>query len=238
MLKVFLFISLSFALTAHAQNYTELFNGKTLQGWEGDTAYWSVRDGAIVGEIKPGKEIKRNTFLIWRGGTVSDFELIVSYRITARGNSGFNYRSAEVEGLPFAMRGYQADIDGAKRYTGQNYEELGRRILAYPGQQVQLPEVTGTIDDYAKNNVWTAAKLVTSLGNADSLKLSIKDDDWNELRIVAKGNRLQHFINGVLMSDVTDDDTKNRKMEGLLGFQVHVGPPMMMSVRSVRLRKI
>lgn len=232
---VFLFTSLS---VAHARQYTELFDGKSLQGWEGDTAYWSVRHGAIVGEIRPGKEIKRNTFLVWRGGKVSDFELIVLYRISARGNSGFNYRSEEVEGLPFALRGYQADIDGAKRYTGQNYEELGRRILAYPGQRVQLPAVTGPIEEYAKNNVWTAAKLIASLGNIDSLKLAIKDDDWNELRVVAKGNKLQHYINGVLMSDVIDDDIKNRKMEGLLGFQVHVGPPMTMSVRSIRLRKL
>ncbi len=125
-----------------------------------------------------------------------------------------------------------------KKYTGQNYEELGRKILAFPGQKVRLPPVEGALSDFAKKNIWTASELLSESGNIDSLKSFIKDNDWNQLRIVARGNNLQHYINGVLMSDVTDDDVRNRKMEGKLGFQVHVGPPMTIAVRSIRLKRL
>jgi len=217
--------------------YEELFDGVSLKGWKGDSALWYVKDHAIIGEIKPGKALTRNSFIIWQGGNLKDFELIVEYKISEKGNSGFNYRSEAIAEQSFAMRGYQADIDGAKKYTGQNYEELGRKILAFPGQTVRLPPVQGPISDFAKKNVWTASELLAESRNIDSLKSFIKDEGWNQLRIVAKGSRLQHYVNGVLMSDVTDDDVKNRKMEGKLGFQVHVGPPMTIAVRSIRLKR-
>ena len=226
------------ASSGQQQDFIDLFDGKTLSGWRGDPALWRVENGAIVGEIKPGEELKRNSFIIWEGGTPADFELVATYRLTGNGNSGFNYRSEELPDLPYALRGYQADIDAANTYTGQNYEERGRTILALPGQQVRLPPVDGEISDYAKRNTWTASEETGSLGDRETLKTHIKSGDWNELRIVAKGNHLQHYINGVLMSDVTDDDEKNRRSEGLMGFQVHVGPPMKIEFKDIRLKQL
>ncbi|WP_229738515.1 3-keto-disaccharide hydrolase [Parapedobacter pyrenivorans] len=223
---------------ASQSDFIDLFDGTSLSGWRGDTALWRVEDKAIVGEIRPGKELERNSFIIWEGGRPADFELIAEYRMSGQGNSGFNYRSEELADLPLALRGYQADIDAANTYTGQNYEERGRAILAFPGEQVRLPSVDGEISEYAIGNIWTAREKIDSLGNRDSLKQHIKQDDWNELRVVAKGNRLQHYINGVLMSDVTDDDEKNRKLEGLIGFQVHVGPPMKIAFRNIKLKNL
>src|SRR5256885_3274629 len=98
--------------------YEVIFDGKSLDGWEGDPKYWRVENGALVGEVTPETLLKTNSFLIWRGGATKDFELKVEYRISANGNSGINYRSVEVPGVPFGMRGYQADIDGQNRYTG------------------------------------------------------------------------------------------------------------------------
>src|SRR5690606_15415579 len=189
-------------------------------------------------EITPDMKLERNSFIIWEDGRPADFELITEYRLTGEGNSGFNYRSEEVPDVPFAIKGYQADIDAANTYTGQNYEERGRTILAFPGQKMRLPPVDGEISDYAKGNNWTAGVETGSLGDRDSLKTHIKREDWNELRIVAKGNRLQHYINGVLMSEVVDEDEKNRKFEGLIGFQVHVGPPMKIAFRNIRLKTL
>ncbi|MGK6350026.1 3-keto-disaccharide hydrolase [Parapedobacter sp. DT-150] len=220
------------------EDFEAIFDGVSLSGWRGDTALWRVEDQAIVGEIRPGKEIDKNSFIIWEGGRPADFELIAEFRLIGEGNSGVNYRSEEVPDVPFALRGYQADIDAANTYTGQNYEERGRTILAFPGQQMRLPPVDGEIGDHAKGNVWTAGIQTDSLGNRDSLKAQIKKGDWNEIRIVAKGNRLQHYINGTLMSEVVDDDEKNRKSEGLLGFQVHVGPPMTIAYRNIRLKTL
>ena len=82
-------------------------------------------------------------------------------------------------------------------------------------------------------------KIVTgSLGNIDSLKAVLNVDGWNEYHIVVQGNHLQHYVNGTLMSDVTDNDTVNRRFNGLLGVQVHVGPPMSIAYRNFRLKKL
>jgi hypothetical protein len=205
--------------------FVRLFDGKTFAGWQGDTAYWRIDSGTFIGEEHPDKELKANTFLIWRAGTPGDFELKAEYRISAGGNSGIQYRSEEVKDIPLALKGYQADIDGANQYTGQNYEERGRGFLAMRGQKVTLepnvkPIITG------------------SLGNSDSLKLHIKDSsEWNEIYIVAKGNHLQHYINGILMSDVTDNDTTARKFTGLIGLQMHVMPYMKVEYRNIWLKQ-
>lgn len=217
--------------------FVKIFDGKTLNGWEGDSTYWSVEDGSIVGVITPATIVKRNTFLIWRGGLTTDFELKVEYRISENGNSGINYRSEEVEDVPHALRGYQSDIDGKNKYTGQNYEERGRCIIAYRGQKVTLPNVMEPLQSVVKNNVWTAAVVTESLGDMDSLKEKI-NEGWNECHLIVRGNRMQHFINGVLMSDVTDNDTANRKFSGLLGVQVHVGPPMKVEYRDFMLKEL
>lgn len=222
--------------------FVEIFDGKSLTGWEGDTTYWSVRNGNLVGEITPTTLLKANSFIIWRGGTTGDFELKTEFRITEDGNSGINYRSEELTDVPNALRGYQADIDGKNNYTGQNYEERGRTTLAYRGEQVTVstqdnPDDPASLRANIKNNAWTKREVTGSLGDSDSLRTLIKSNDWNTCHIIAKGNRLQHFINGVLMSDVTDNDTVNGKRTGLLGVQVHVGPPMVVEYRNIRLKQ-
>ena len=221
--------------------FTQLFDGKTLNGWEGDTKYWRVENGCLVGEITPDKVLKTNSFIIWKGGEPQDFELIAEYRITTAGNSGINYRSEKLTEPPNALKGYQADIDGRNNYTGQNYEERGRTTLAYRGQKTTIDPLAkpgAALRDDVKNNAWTGLKVTESLGNIDSLKAHIRSDDWNEVHLIIKGNRLQHFVNGVLMSDVTDNDAANRKMKGLLGVQVHVGPPMKVEYRNIRLKQL
>ena len=97
-----------------------------------------MNEGAIVGEITAETLLKNNTFIIWNGGEVGDFELKVDYWISESCNSGVQYRSDRVKEVPFALRGYQADIDGGNRYTGQNYEERKRTTLAYRGQKTRI----------------------------------------------------------------------------------------------------
>lgn len=214
--------------------FTALFDGNSLVGWEGDPAYWRMEKGVLVGETNANTPpLEQNTFLIWEKERPGDFELITEFRISGAGNSGINYRSERVEGPPFALKGYQADIDGGNQYTGQNYEERGRTTLAYRGQKVTIPF---SPEAQSAGNAWSAMQVVASLGEAADLKKVIREEDWNECRLVVKGNRLLHYVNGVLMSDVTDDDTQNRKMEGLLGFQIHVGPPMKVEFRNARIR--
>ena len=222
------------------EGFVKLFDGKTMKGWEGDPTYWRIEDGNLVGEITPSTLLKTNSFIIWQGGQPADFELKVDCRITAAGNSGINYRSERLPDVPYALRGYQADIDGRNRYTGQNYEERGRTTLAYRGQKVVVngADAPGPLQASIKSNAWTKTDVTSSLGTTEELQGKIKSEDWNEIHLVVKGNRLQHYVNGVLMSDVTDNDTANRKMSGLLGVQVHVGPPMKVEYRNMRLKQL
>ncbi len=209
--------------------FASIFDGKTLNGWEGDPKYWRVEAGDIVGEITPETIVKSNTFLIWRGGEPADFELKAEFRITSGGNSGINYRSvvAPDKVTPsnrYAMRGYQCDMDGQRRYTGNNYEEKGRLFLAVRGQ---VTRVTGK----------RKPTVLASVGDPQELGKLIWDD-WNTVHIVARGNILMHHVNQHLMSVVIDDDAQGRMMKGLIGVQVHVGGPMQVRYRNWRLKNL
>ena len=212
--------------TNDTASFESIFDGKSLAGWEGDTNYWRVENGCLVGEITPDKLLKKNSFIIWRGGITRDFELKAEYRISDKGNSGINYRSvfAPDTNAPWAMRGYQADIDGKNQYTGQNYEERGRTFLAMRGQITRV-DPDGT------------RRIIGSVGDKDELAKFIKNGDWNEYHLIARGNVMTHILNGHVMSVVVDDDPKGRAFEGLLGVQVHVGPPMKIEYRNFRLKK-
>lgn len=207
--------------------FQPIFNGRTLEGWDGDPAYWRVENGSLVGEITPDTVLKSNTFIIWRGGRPKDFELKLEYRITPDGNSGINYRSAVVPDATtpsnkFAMRGYQYDFDGRKRYPGNNYEEKGRLFLAVRGQVTRVVGGRPPI-------------VVSTFGETDQMA-AVATDDWNTAHISARGSTLMHMLNGQLMSITMDDDVPNRPEDGLIGVQVHTGPPMKVEFRNIRLK--
>jgi hypothetical protein len=223
--------------------FISIFDGKTLNSWKGDPKYWSVENGNLVGTVTPETILKRNTFIIWQGAQPEDFELKLEYRISEEGNSGVNYRSSLIDTIPFALRGYQCDIDGKKRFTGQNYEERKRTTLAYQGENVIIntqinPDIKGGIRTNVKKNCWQTREVIDTLGTTDFLKSKIKDTDWNKVHLIVKGNKLEHYINGTLMSSVVDNDTLNRSNKGFIGVQVHVGPPMKVEYRNIELKEL
>src|SRR5882757_7586883 len=115
-LALFALGALTLAARAAEPGFQSLFNGKDLTGWEGLTEFWSVRDGAITGQTTTEHPLKTNTFLVWKGGDVKDFELRVSFKLTGQndknfGNSGIQYRSRVVDSAGFVLAGYQADMD-------------------------------------------------------------------------------------------------------------------------------
>jgi hypothetical protein len=156
---------------------------------------------------------------LW-SGVVSDFELTFKYRIE-KGNSGVQYRSKELPPGDFGpiISGYQADFEAGTKYSGILYEEKGRGILALRGQKTVIKPAA---DGGKKPLVEETGKV----GDSDAIQAAIKSEDWNEYKIVAKGNHVQHFINGMQTVDVTDEDTANASKEGLLALQIHQGPPM------------
>jgi hypothetical protein len=222
-------------------DFISIFNEKDLSGWVGDSTYWSVKDGTLVGEVTPETILERNSFIIYEKAQPSNFELKLEYKISNSGNSGINYRSVRIEKFPFALKGYQCDIDGKNRYTGQNYEEKKRTTLAYMGEKVTIPSMPDSISKTnlrknVKKNCWQTRIVSDTLGVLKQLKSHIKENDWNSVHLIVKDNRMQHYINGVLMSDVLDLDTENRANKGFLGVQVHVGPPMKVQYKNIKIK--
>ncbi len=157
--------------------FQPIFDGKSMNGWDGDPDFWRVEDGSLIGQTTVDKQPKQNTFLIWRGGSPANFELKLQYRLTGF-NSGIQYRSIELPDIKWAMKGYQADMDGEQRFTGQIYEERGRGFLALRGQATYIAEgkKPGLVGSLGRNNA--------------ELKGLIKADGWNDVDIIARGNTL------------------------------------------------
>lgn len=217
----------SVSRAADEGGWTTIFDGKTLDGWEGNPAVWSVRDGAITGQTSDEVKLTKNTFLIWRGGEVDNFELELEYRIVG-GNSGIQYRSFELPGSQWGIGGYQGDFEAGDRYSGILYGEAFRGILADRGETSELVRTAGKFEK----------KVTGSVGDSAEIQKKIRKEDWNNYRIVANGYRFQHFINGAQTIECTDNDEQQRRAVGLLALQAHVGPPMTVQFRNIRLKKL
>jgi len=214
--------------------FKSLFNGKDLTGWAGRPNHWSVQDGAITGITTSNNPAQGNNFLIAKDGdknlVVDDFELRLSFKFTGDwGNSGIQYRS--VDAGDFVVHGYQGDMEAGTNYTGILYEERGRGILALRGQKVVLKENPA-------NPKKAKIEVAGSVGDSKEIQASIKAGDWNDYVIIAKGNHLQHFVNGRQTVDVTDEQASKAAKSGILALQVHQGLPMKVQFKNIRIKKL
>ncbi len=204
-----------------AQQDVKLFNGKDLAGWEGDPRLWSVQDGVLVGETNgTDKKVGANTFLIWTGGELEDFDLVITARVTGGNNSGIQYRAKVLDKATWLVGGYQMDMHPKQDYLAMLYEERGRGIQCLRGQKVVLekgakPKETGKLP----------------LPEVDLAK-------FNEFTISARGNVVQHHVNGQLAAEITDNDAEKRSLKGILALQLHAGGPMKLEVKDVTLRRV
>src|SRR5439155_17352856 len=192
--------------------------------------------GAIMGKTTKENPAKGNNFLIAKVGdknlVVDDFELRFSYRILADNNAGFansgvQYRSKDLGN--FVVGGYQADFEAGSTFSGILYDEAGgaggRGIMAQRGELV----------------TWSAdgKKTVTGhLGTSEDIQAKIKPNDWNEYVIIAQGNRLQHFINGVQTVGVIDETEGKRLSSGIVALQLHAGEPMTVQCKNIRIKSL
>jgi len=201
------------------EGFIPIFNGKDLTGWDGNPKFWSVKDGAIHGETTKENPTKGNTFCLWRAGLVGDFELRLTYRLQG-GNSGIQYRSRDLGN--WVVGGYQAEAANASGRDGYIYDEKGKRgRMCLVGEKV----------------VWKDGKKQVT-GSLEVGEAYFKRDDWNEYRIVAVGNHLAHYINGVQTIDFTDEDPAARAMSGILALQIHAGGPMTVEFKNIHLKKL
>ncbi len=205
--------------------FVSIFDGKSLDGWDGDPRFWRIENGEIVGETTPSNVVTLNNFLIWRGDVLRDFELKLEFRISGS-NSGIQYRSAELPNVgKWVLRGYQADIDFTENYVGNVHDERGRGVISRRG------EVTRIVDG-------PTFKVVGTIGDSTLLRGVMNVTGWNQYHIIARGPVLLQFLNRQLMAVAIDEDSKNFTAEGVLGFQMHTGPPFKIQFRNVLYRKL
>ena len=223
------------AVTAPAEpaDMQPLFTGTDLAGWNGDPRLWSVKDGVIHGETTPEKVAAGNTFLIWKGGVLRNFELRLSFRCNATNNSGIQYRSRHItDGSvknAWVVRGYQHEIRNQNKLpdvSGFIYDEGGKR---------------GRICNVGERATWeptTGKQVAGSLIDAEEFMKVMKLDDWNDVVIRAEGNHIRHWLNGRLILDFTDNDPEKALAEGVLALQLHGGKPMWAEYRNIRLKSL
>jgi Domain of Unknown Function (DUF1080) len=234
-----LFLLLCLPLAAFAQEVPPeapdmkvLFNGKDLTGWDGSPDLWSVRDGVIHGETTDEKKAEGNTFLIWKDGKLADFELRLSFRCNAANNSGIQYRSRHItDGVKnkWVVRGYQHELRNEVDFpnvSGFIYDEGGKR-----GRICLIGEKGSWETDGKKT---ASANLIDQEGWKKLFKL----DDWNDVVIIGKGKNIQHYMNGKLVLDFTDNHPELALKEGVIALQLHAGKPMWAEFKNIRIRDL
>lgn len=211
-----------------------IFNGEDLTGWDGDARFWSVEDGAIVGETTEDTPTEANTFLIWEGGEPADFEVTFDYRFVIAtsdsfGNSGLQIRSERFEDpehpdLNHRVRGHQADMAVSDWIPGIHYDEGGRGILARRGQRVHIDAEGERHEE--------------RFAGEDALGEYINiHSEWNDYRVFAHGDTIRVSINNQLMHEVIDESPEGED-SGIIAFQIHQGPPMRVELRDVLLTRL
>ena len=206
--------------TEDEAGFRPIFDGATLDGWEGKPGWWSVENGAITSISTPDKPVKNAHYLFWTGGRPSDFELRFSYQL-AGGNSGVQFRSRKLPG--WDAFGYQADIEAGDKWTGAIFAHQ-RGGVALRGQSVDIDE--------------SGKRVVLPFADPAGLKAFVRKDGWNDYRIVAQGSEMALFINGHLMCHANDRDRQRALNEGWIGLQMHPGPPMTVRFKNLRLREL
>ncbi|MDE0819512.1 MAG: DUF1080 domain-containing protein [Opitutales bacterium] len=230
-MKNLLLLPLMAAASLFAKDdFVSQFDGKTLNNWDGDPKFWSVKDGAITGITTKETPTRGNTFAIYTGDQkLTDFDLRIDFKIIG-GNSGIQYRSFKKAGNQDGWRigGYQADFESGDRYSGICYGEAFRGILSLRGQKTTL-----SLNDKGK-----LQKKSETFGDTNEIGKAVKKKEWNSYRIVADGFHFTHYINDVKTTELIDNDEKNRRADGLLALQLHAGPPMNVQFKSIKVKHL
>jgi sucrose-6-phosphate hydrolase SacC (GH32 family) len=202
--------------------FRSLFDGKTLDGWKAaDMSYWSVEDGAITGKITQDHPLKNNLYLIWQGGEPADFEIKMKHRLRGSPgiNGGFQFRSKELPNHDVA--GYQMDNNLNTDWLVRLYDEHGRDTLAMRGQRA-------VFDEQGK----AQHTRIPEAEGAPWFKL----EEWHEYHLICEGPRLTLKVDGRLAAEVVDNDPKQQDFSGILGLQLHSGPPTTAQFKDIRLK--
>ena len=233
--------------------WTQIFDGKTLEGWDGNPEVWKAENGTITAESTAERKVG-TTYMIWRGGEPADFELKLEIKADFDIHSGVFYRGRVGPSPPrptasgragnaatprppqpaFAVpadpkwnvTGYSLDFDYALDNDG-NVQDTGGRSetqIAWRGHIVRMEP-------------GKRPRSIGSLGNREAMMGAMKSGDWNALHIIARGNQLTHIVNGQVMAILIDDDPAGRKTKGVIALQIEQYGSGRISFRNIWLKQ-
>ena len=236
--------------------WTSMFDGQTLNGWDGDKSYWHVHEGAIV--VESTCENPTGTiYLIWQGGQPADFEMKLEMKGEgAAVNSGVQYRGAIADpnrprGGRGGGRGVQAPCpSGAPRGTPPSFASQAKWDMVgpqfdfdghnrYTGQFYEQATGRGIIawrGQVVRTEEGKSPRLLATLGDRDELAGYVHIEDWNRLHLIARGSTMTHIVNGRVMSILIDDDPTKFRKSGLIGFEIEGTGKI--SIRNIWLKKL
>ncbi|MGB9603634.1 MAG: 3-keto-disaccharide hydrolase [Verrucomicrobiia bacterium] len=199
------------------EGWIDLFDGKTLKGWiqRGGKAKYTVEDGAIVGTTVTNTP---NSFLCTEQ-EYSDFILELEFKVDPKLNSGVQIRSQCF------------DKPTEVQWQGKTIKIPANRVHGY---QVEIDPSsrgwTGGIYDEARRG-W-----LFDLKNKPEASKAFKQNDWNKIRVEAKGDTIKTWINGVPAAELKDSMTP----KGFIALQVHQAKEAGLKVqfRNIRLKKL
>ena len=200
--------------------FTSLFDGKDLKGWQGNEKLFRVEDSAIVGGSMKAK-IPHNEFLTHKK-KFQDFELRLQAKLIGEGgNAGIQIRSRR-----------------------PNAEEMESRE---EGKRIPKHEMVGYQVDMGKawNQVWWGKlydesrrrKVLAGPKDETALEKLVKWNEWNDYRILCEGPRIRIWLNDELTVDYTEQ-AEDIADSGIIGLQIHGGPPSEAWYRNIRVREI
>ncbi len=211
-------LTLSAPAILHAEEWIDLFDGQTLNGWIQRNGYatYEVVDGTILGRTSPGSP---NSFLCTTRN-FGDFELQFEVRVHDKLNSGVMIRSSQKTSA-----------------TGKGRNNAIGRVY---GPQVEI-EASGE-DGAESGYIYGEATGRGWLTPDDELipHREMRDGAWNSFRIVAQGPRIRTWINGKPIEDLADEEIYRTHAGGFIGLQVHgIRPgsgPYDVAWRNIRIR--
>ena len=219
-------VAVASATAAEHGGFSPIFDGESLDGWRvlpaEQKAAWSVRGGLLVGNTD-GK----GSDLIWKADDLGDFELKLAYRFRTPGNSGIHIRGRLGESKSHRVKGYHADFGhvdiGPDVLGAWDFHGTPRgSVLVERGHRV-------VIDESGEKHM---TRIESALTRED-----LRKHGWNEVHVVARGYRLFFTINQRMASEVIDHEAPKRIERGVIGLQLHGGPPMTIEFRDIRLRR-
>lgn len=205
---------------------TPLFNGETLQGWEGNKEYFRVQEGAIVAG-RLDQLIPQNEFLCTTK-EYQDFDLRLKAKLVGEGdNGGVQFRSERIPNSS-EVSGYQADIGFIPASWVKNFDQFKQQV-ANLKDETPYP-LWGSLYDESRR------ARVLALGGYDEVSEVLKKGDWNEIRIRAEGNFIKIWINNQLITKYKE--TEDMPQKGVIGLQVHAGPPLEVHYKDIFIQEL